>query len=91
LFGIFISRRQEDSEDSTRAIYENDSEYSVALVKNPRLTGLQGSIDVEIDDNWEGFTAESDSLTLDFRVTAREHRFQFTNKDTDTECSGTSA
>ena len=82
--GIFISYRREDSE-ATRA------GAAVTLVKNPRLTGLEGSIDVGIDKNSEGFiTSESDgSSTLDFRVTTGEHRSKFTNKDTNTEHSGT--
>lgn len=46
---------------------------------------------MEIDDNWEEFiTSGSDgSSTPDFRVTTGEHRFKFTNKDTNTEHSGT--
>ena len=81
----------DDSIGGTARGNSSDTEYSVTLVKNPRLAGLQGPIEVEIDNKLEGaiWPKSDGSLPLEFRVTAGEHRFKFTNTDTNTECTGT--
>jgi hypothetical protein len=83
-----------DADDSIGGTARGNSsctEYSVTLVNNPRLDGLQGPIEVEIDNKLEGaIWPESDGRSpLEFRVTAGEHSFKFTNTDTNTECTGT--
>ena len=64
---------------------------AVTLVRNPRLSDLQGPVDVAIDDQPIGqIHSESNGSTpLQFHVTAGEHRFKFAEKQTNASCTGT--
>jgi TIR domain len=64
---------------------------TVTLVRNPRLTGLAGPIDVTIDDQTVGQIRASANGTnpLQFHVTAVEHRFKFSDAAAKSSCDGT--
>jgi TIR domain len=64
---------------------------AVTLVKNPRLTDLQGPVDVSIDDHLIGQIRSdaSGSTPLKFQVAAGEHHFQFADPQTHASCTGT--
>jgi hypothetical protein len=64
---------------------------AVTLLKNSRLANLQGVVNVSIDDKPVGQIRfdSNGSTALQFQVPEGEHRFQFTDPQTQATCNGT--
>ncbi len=68
-----------------------ETTLTVTVLRNPRLTNIQGPVDVSIDDHAVGQVrfASDGSTPLQLQVSEGTHQFKIVNPQSNASCSGT--
>ena len=72
------------------ALTPKSGPFTVTLLRNPRLTNIQGPVDVSIDDHPAGQIRfdSNGSTPFQFQVSSGGHEFKIVNPQTNASCSG---
>jgi hypothetical protein len=90
LYLVFGNRSKTATNSAVTSGKTSNEALTVTIARNPRLTDVQGPVDVSIDNKQVGQIKFNDngSTPLQFQVTEGPHNFELDNAQTHANCKG---